>query len=201
VYIEGRHLISNLLAIEVPVVIAVNDSAIIHSELAVMGDVVIATPDAVGQDTHYKRGMVPGDGVHVIWPELLGANRGRHYLYLGAPMSAQDALAAGVIAEIVGRDAIVGRAHEIAREIAEQDDVVRRYTRILLTRRMRSLVEAELCLTGPLAAAEPKTLRWSLWHTPARIIRQARRHIVRVLDGWPTTTILLDAYQRIELIT
>lgn len=25
-----------------------------------------------------------------------------------------------------------------------------------------------LCLTGPLAAAEPKTLRWRLWHTPAR---------------------------------
>jgi enoyl-CoA hydratase/carnithine racemase len=144
VYNEGRHLITNLLAIEVPVVIAVNGPAIIHSELAVMGDVVIATPDAVWQDTHYKRGMVPGDGVHVIWPELLGSNKGRHFLYMGAPLNAQDALAAGVIAEIVERDSIVGRAHEIAREIAEQDDVVRRYTRILLTRRMRGLVEAEL---------------------------------------------------------
>ncbi len=59
----------------------------------------------------------------------------------------------------------------------------------------------QLCLTGPLAAAEPKTLRWALWHTPARIVRKARRQIVRVLDGWPTATILLDAYQRIELIT
>lgn len=25
----------------------------------------------------------------------------------------------------------------------------------------------QLCLTGPLAVAEPKTLRWGLWHTPA----------------------------------
>ena len=58
-----------------------------------------------------------------------------------------------------------------------------------------------LCLTGPLAHAEPKTLRWALWHTPARIIRRARRQIIRVLDGWPSTAILLDAYQHIELIT
>jgi Transposase DDE domain group 1 len=59
----------------------------------------------------------------------------------------------------------------------------------------------QLCLDGPLATAEPKTLRWSLWHTPARIIRKARRQIVRVLDGWPNATILLDAYRRIELLT
>ncbi len=57
-----------------------------------------------------------------------------------------------------------------------------------------------LCLTGPLAAAEPKTLRWQLWHTPARFVRHARRHVVRILDGWPTATELLDAYQRVALI-
>ena len=59
----------------------------------------------------------------------------------------------------------------------------------------------QLCLTGPLASAEPKTLRWSIWHTPARIVHRARRQIVRVLDGWPTANDLLDAYQRIALIT
>jgi hypothetical protein len=58
-----------------------------------------------------------------------------------------------------------------------------------------------LCLTGALAVAEPKTLRWGLWHAPARLVRRARRHIVRILDGWPTTAALLDAYQRIALIT
>jgi len=57
-----------------------------------------------------------------------------------------------------------------------------------------------LCLTGPLAVAEPKTLRWGLWHAPARLVHHARRRIVRILDGWPTTAALLDAYQRIALI-
>ena len=57
-----------------------------------------------------------------------------------------------------------------------------------------------LCCTGELAAAEPKRLRWSLWHTPARIVRRAGRDIVRILDGWPTTTDLLDANHRITAI-
>jgi hypothetical protein len=59
----------------------------------------------------------------------------------------------------------------------------------------------QLCLDGPLAVAEPKTLRWTLWHTPARIVRRARRHIVRILDGWPTATEILDAYRNVAAIT
>jgi hypothetical protein len=58
-----------------------------------------------------------------------------------------------------------------------------------------------LCLTGSLAAAEPKTLRWAIWHTPARIVRHARQNIIRILDGWPSTEEILGAYRRIALIT
>jgi len=58
----------------------------------------------------------------------------------------------------------------------------------------------QLCLTGALAIAEPKTLRWGLWHTPARIVHRARRRIVRVLDGWPNTDALLAAYERIAAL-
>jgi hypothetical protein len=54
-----------------------------------------------------------------------------------------------------------------------------------------------LCLTGPLAIAEPKTLRWQLWHTPARIVRRSRRRIVRILDGWPSEAALMAAYHSI----
>lgn len=58
-----------------------------------------------------------------------------------------------------------------------------------------------LCLTGPLAKALPKRLRWQLWHTSARIIRTARRDVVRVLEGWPTASDILGAYQRIAAFT
>lgn len=58
-----------------------------------------------------------------------------------------------------------------------------------------------LCLRGPLAKAEPKTLRWQLWHTPARVVRHARRNIVRILDDWPNADVMLAAYRRVNAIT
>ena len=57
-----------------------------------------------------------------------------------------------------------------------------------------------LCVTGPLAVAEPKTLRWRLWHAPARVIRKGRGDVVRLLDGWPDTHTLLAAYHHIAAL-
>ncbi|MDK1104328.1 MAG: IS1380 family transposase [Actinomycetota bacterium] len=58
-----------------------------------------------------------------------------------------------------------------------------------------------LCLTGELVRAKPKRLRWTLWHTPARVISTARRDVVRILDTWPTATDLLGAYRNIAALT
>lgn len=58
-----------------------------------------------------------------------------------------------------------------------------------------------LCLPGRYTNAEPKTMRWQFWHTPARIVRHARRHVLRILDGWPSTGEILAAYRHIELLT
>ena len=58
-----------------------------------------------------------------------------------------------------------------------------------------------LCLTGDLARAKAKRLRWTFWHTPARIITTARRDVVRILDGWPTADEILAAYRNIAALT
>jgi hypothetical protein len=42
-----------------------------------------------------------------------------------------------------------------------------------------------LLLTGGLARAEPKTLRYRLLHVAARIVRHARRVILRLQVCWP----------------
>ncbi len=58
-----------------------------------------------------------------------------------------------------------------------------------------------LCVTGPLARALPKRLRWQLWHAPARIVRKARGDIIRILDGWPTAPDILAAYRHVAALT
>jgi hypothetical protein len=42
-----------------------------------------------------------------------------------------------------------------------------------------------LCLSGDLAKAEPKTLRYRLLHTAARIVRGQRRRKIRIPETWP----------------
>lgn len=58
-----------------------------------------------------------------------------------------------------------------------------------------------VCLDGAWRDARPKALRWELFHAPGRLIRSARQLVVRLLDGWPTAQVLLNAYRRIELLT
>src|SRR5205809_694669 len=93
IYWDAKRLLMNLLDIEVPMIAAVNGPALIHAELAVLCDIVLAADTAAFQDApHFKNGIVPGDGVHVIWPLLLGMNRGRYFLLTGQKLSAQEEL-------------------------------------------------------------------------------------------------------------
>jgi hypothetical protein len=58
-----------------------------------------------------------------------------------------------------------------------------------------------LCFDGSWTDARPKALRWGIFHAPGRLVHRARQSVVRIIDGWPTAQVLLDAYQRIAFIT
>ena len=104
-YWEGKRLLMNLLDIEVPMVSAVNGPALVHAEIPLLCDIVLAAENAVFQDfPHFRRGVVPGDGVHVVWPLLLGLNRGKYFLLTGQKLSAQEALEFGVVNEVLPRE-------------------------------------------------------------------------------------------------
>jgi hypothetical protein len=56
-----------------------------------------------------------------------------------------------------------------------------------------------LLLDGELARAEPKTLRYRLWHAAARLVRHARRHVLRFDHDWPWATALVAAFKRLPV--
>jgi hypothetical protein len=58
-----------------------------------------------------------------------------------------------------------------------------------------------LCFDGNWVNARPKAMRWGIFHAPGRLIRRSRQRVVRIIDGWPGTDALLEAYKRIALIT
>ncbi|MEV4418708.1 enoyl-CoA hydratase/isomerase family protein [Patulibacter sp. NPDC049589] len=145
VHAEGKRLLLNLLDIPVPTIAAVNGPATVHAEIAVLCDVVLASDDCVFQDApHYPSGIVPGDGVHVVWPMLLGPNRGRSFLLTGESLGAREAQALGVVKEVLPRTELMPRALELARSIAARPPLTRRYAREVLTQPIKRRLLDEL---------------------------------------------------------
>lgn len=142
---EGKDLLMNLLDIEVPVIGAVNGPAFIHAQLPVLSDIVIASERAVFADVaHFVSGVVPGDSAHVVWPMLLGPNRGRYFLLTGQRIPATEALALGVVNEVVPHERLIARAWELACDLAKQPIQTLRYSRIALTQPIKRRLLGEL---------------------------------------------------------
>ena len=113
---------------------AINGPAWRHSELPLLCDIVLCTQDTAFQDSgHFRNGLVPGDGMHIIYPLLLGMNRGRYFLLTGQTIDAQEAKEMGLVNEVLTRDRLLPRARELAQQIMLQPQIVRRATRELLT--------------------------------------------------------------------
>ncbi len=160
---EGRKVLTNILDVEVPMITALNGPVLLHSEYVLLTDIILATPETVFQDKpHFEFGIVPGDGMHVLWPEVIGSIRGRYFLLTRQVLDAETAQDWGVVNEIVPADRLLARAHEIADGIAALPPLTSRYTRIALTQRLRRLVEEGIgygmALEGISAAEVARTM-------------------------------------------
>ena len=138
-YWEGKHLWMDLLDIEVPIISAVNGPALRHAQIPLLSDIVLAAEEATFQDSaHFVNGLIPGDGVHIIFPLLMGLNRGRYFLLTGQTLSATEAQDLGLVAEVLPREKLLPRAWELAEQIAQQPPLVIRYSRVMLTQFLKS---------------------------------------------------------------
>lgn len=142
---EGRQMLMNLLDIEVPVIGAFNGPAYIHAELVALSDIVLASDTTEIADlAHFVHGVAPTDGVHVVWPMLLGPNRGRYFLLTGQRLSATEALNLGVVAEVLPAQRLLARAWELAAQLALQPTQVLHFTRIAFTQPIKRKMLDEL---------------------------------------------------------
>ncbi|HSY80752.1 MAG TPA: enoyl-CoA hydratase/isomerase family protein [Gemmatimonadaceae bacterium] len=162
IYREGKKILANLIDIPVPVIAALNGPTTVHSEYALLCDIVIATPDTIFQDKpHFAFGIVPGDGIHSLWPEVIGSIRGRTFVLTQQIIGAEEAKTLGVISEIVPRDRLLPRAREIGGRIAKLPPLTISYTRVALTQTLRRIVEESvgygLALEGISAADVART--------------------------------------------
>ena len=142
IFREGKKILMNLLDIEAPMIAAVNGPVRLHSEYILLADIVLATPAAVFQDKpHFEFGIVPGDGVNLLWQEAIGTIRGRYFILTRQELDAKTAKEWGAVNEIVPADQLLPRAREIAEGLAKLPPLTTRYTRIALTQKLRRIVD------------------------------------------------------------
>ncbi len=138
---NGMQLTTSLLDIPAPIISCINGPAYRHAEIPLLADIVLAAEDALVQDSaHFPNRTVPGDGVNLFFPLLMGWNRGRYFLLTGQTLDAREMKDLGLVNEVLPRGDLLARAWEHAEKLMEQSPLVRRYTRLALTMPLKSMV-------------------------------------------------------------
>jgi len=146
VFVNARKMVNAVLGIEVPMIAAVNGPAKRHADLALMCDIVIAADDVTFEDTaHFHNGgIVPGDGINVVYTMLMGLNRARYLMLTGQVLNAREAKDIGLVAELMPRAKLLPRAWQLAEQLAKKNDMLLRYTRMVLTHPLRKQLDEGL---------------------------------------------------------
>ena len=114
-------------AMSKPVIGAINGAAVTGGlELALYCDILIASEQARFADTHARVGLLPTWGLSVRLPQKVGVGLARRMSLTGDYLSAQDALRAGLVTEVVPHERLLPAAREIAGSIVgNNQDAVR----------------------------------------------------------------------------
>ncbi len=116
---HGKRIVYSLLDCPKPIVSAVRGPAIgLGASVALLCDVIFASEDAIIADPHVKIGFVAGDGGALIWPQLIGFARAKHYLMTGDPIDAREAERIGLVTFVYPDAELEDRAIAYATRLA-----------------------------------------------------------------------------------
>ena len=105
--------------LEVPMIAAVNGPAIgAGCDLACMCDIRIASENASFAESFVKIGLIPGDGGAWLLPRVVGMSKAAELSFTGDTITAQEALACGLVSRVVAADKLMGEARALAERIA-----------------------------------------------------------------------------------
>src|ERR1700749_4115442 len=155
---EGTQVLENIANIRVPVIADIEGRAHIHSDYALLANVIVAAEGANFQDVgHYAAGVAPGDGIFPTWSYRAGAGRAEAFLLHPQPLPAGTAREWGVVAEVVPNGKALSRARELADLYLKAPEVTRRNTRIHFIQPLKERIVREvgygLSLEGASSAA------------------------------------------------
>jgi enoyl-CoA hydratase len=118
--IHGEHDITGAMeAFDRPIIIGVNGVAATGGfELALMGDILLASSEARFADTHCRVGLAPGWGLSQKLSRIIGPSRAREAHFTGNFIAADQAAAWGLVSRVVTPGALLDECRKVAQDIA-----------------------------------------------------------------------------------
>jgi enoyl-CoA hydratase len=129
----GNPLDPAMRAFDRPIIAAVNGHAVTAGfELALACDVIVASTAARFVDSHARVGILPGWGLSVKLPRLIGSVRAKAASLTGNPISAEEAERWGLAARLVEPDALLSSCRALAADMLSCDrEILRGYKRLI----------------------------------------------------------------------
>ena len=140
-------------ALEVPVIAAVNGPAIgAGCDLTCMCDLRVAGQSARFAESFVKIGLVSGDGGSWLLPRVIGWSKAAEMALTGDAISAAEALACGLVSQVVPDAELMDAARALARRIAANPPYAVRMTKRLLWEGRRADLASLLEMAAPMQA-------------------------------------------------
>ena len=115
------HIVTRIANLPQPVIVAVQGGCFTGGlELALTGDIILASESASFADTHGKFSMVPMWGMSQRLPRRVGSFKAREISYTGLPVSGREAERIGLANKCVPDDQLETVTMDMARAIAGQ---------------------------------------------------------------------------------
>ena len=144
--------------LEVPIIAAVNGAAIgAGCDLTMMCDMRIASEKALFAESFAKVGLIPGDGGAWFLPRVIGLSRANEMAFTGEPVTAETALAWGMVSQVVEPDKLLDAANKLALRIAANPPSALRMTKRLIKEGEHAKLDSLLEMSASLQALAHQT--------------------------------------------
>src|SRR5438270_1748591 len=134
-----------------PIISAINGAAIgLGATMALFCDIPLMAAEARLADPHVNAGLVAGDGGAILWPMLMGLNRGKEFLLTGDLMGAEEAERLGLVNHVYPRAELLDAARALAARLAKGPQVAiqfnKRLANLELVDRVNRVIDASLAM-------------------------------------------------------
>ena len=138
-------IIKRLRAIEKPIICGVNGVAAgAGANIAIACDIIICSQNASFIQAFSKIGLIPDSGGTFFLPRLIGYHRAAALMMTGDKLSAQDALAFGMVYKIYSEEELFDKGLSLAKQMADMPTKALGLTKRLLNQSFSSSYEDQL---------------------------------------------------------